>query len=245
MPFKFGNDIAYKFYPLKDEVNSDNSFDITKFGTPAIYLFTDKPSRADALAGTSAVQTISSWTNTSDGKGKQFTITAIDDPDTDASLKNYSYWLAINFVLQSGEQTQTVMRMLPVKRVSAHHSTAMPTVEDLEAIHPNISEYFLNNTIEAALENALSLIKLKLKVAGWDYAMIWNPDELRLCVAYKAMAELSLSQMAGGGTWIDKHREYKSTYESMLKEIEFLVDIDKDGEPDKKQQMTNTVSLIR
>jgi hypothetical protein len=245
MPFKFGADIKYKFYPIKDEISSDDAFDITQFANPVIFVFNEKPSRADAQAGTGNIQSITSWTNTEDGRGKQFTISAIDDPDISSENKNYSYWLAINFELQASEQTQTVMRMLPIKRLTAHHSTAMPTVEDLEAIHPNITEYFLDHVIDAALVSALQITKLRLKANGWDYASIWNPDELRLAVGYKALAELSLSQIAGGGSWSDKYKEYKATYETLLKEIEFLIDKDKDGEPDKKESLTNVVSLIR
>lgn len=245
MPFKFGVDIIYKFYPLKDEIASDDAFDITRFGTPTIYLYTDKPTRAAAIAGTGAVATISSWSNTTDGRGKQFTIPAIDDPDTSAESANYQYWLAINFVLQSGEQTQTVLRMLPIKRLMGHHSTAMPTVEDLESIHPNIGEYFFDHVLLDALQNALNIIKLRLKSAGWDYANIWNPDELRLAVAYKTLSELALSQIAGGGAWSDKQKEYKSTYESLIKEIEFLIDKDTDGEPDKQSKMVSVVDLVR
>lgn len=246
MAFNFGIDITYKFYPLKDEISTDVWHEtISLVDSPTIYVFTDKPDRTQAQAGTNAIATISSWSNTPDGRGKQFTIPAIDDPYPTASKDAYQYYVAVNFTLQTGEQTQTVIRLLPIRRVVAHHSTSKPEIQDLEALHPEIRSFFTDSQIESTIQTAEYMTKGSLKVNGYDYLSIWNPDELKTLNTYRALALLCLSQIESGGAWQEKYNEYKAIAENMLNSVSVLIDIDKEGTPEKEVTKTNVITLIR
>jgi hypothetical protein len=246
MAFNFGIDITYQFYPLKDEIASDTWHEVLSITeAPTIYIFNFKPDRSIASAGTNALATVSSWSNTQDGRGKKFTIPAIDDPNPTSATDAYSYYIAINFKLQSGEQTQTVIRLLPIRRIVAHHSSARPLVEDIQSLHPEIRSFFKDSQIESAIQSAEYMTKGHLKVSGYDYASIWNPDELKTQITYQALALLCLSQIESGGAWEAKYNEYKSISEGILASITVLIDVDKNGEPDKKAQTTTVINLIR
>ena len=247
MPYSFGRDITYKFYPLKEESFTDKFEDIALLtDTPDIYVFADRPDRAKALAGTSNLASITSWTNTDDGDGKEFTIPALDDPDVDSAKDIYSYYIAVNFTLQDTEQVQTVIRLLPMRRVIGHASTAEPSLQQIVDIYSEAQKYFADYKIENAVKVAFQNIKVELQAKGFEYCSIWNPDALQNCIAYKALSSLALTQFSGTGVWESRFEEWRDTASSLLSSIRLYLDKDMDGAPDgAPQQTTNTLTLMR
>lgn len=217
MPFLFGKAITYTFYPVqeKDYVSLTGVTD-----NPAIYVYKDtgKPMRAEAAAGTDNGHlvgvAITSWSATADGNGKSFTIPAITDPEPDGATETRTYWLAINFKLVNSGSTQTIIRALPLQRVSAHHKAISTAAADLEAIYPTIDDHASSTAQTAAITTATTAAKLYLEALGFDWAEIWRPDFLSTAISYKALSLLMLAEIADTG---DKWELLAKTYEGIYK----------------------------
>ena len=243
--FYWGEDFTYDFYVIDPDELSDNVDLSSVTDAPAIYVFDEKPDRTTALAGTGALETIVSWSDIGDG-GKQFTISALSDPDPDDSEGRETYWLGINFVLEDGEQTQTVLRALPMTRAIMSHDVPGVTVTDLEEIYSRLQDYKTTTEIDAAIERAEQNIRLALGMAGFDYVLIWSKKELRTAIAYEALVQMMESLVAqSGDAWDsrgDQYRAYRDNYVSGLK---LLYADFRNEEVENKEQMGSSIKLIR
>lgn len=247
----FGINITYDFFvKSKDEGYFDMS-SITD--NPTIYVFDDtvgKPNRTVAAAGTGAAQTISSWSDIThtetDAKGKQFTITALDDPDNTSSKDRYTYWLAINYVLVDSGTSMTEIRALPIARPETQSNVVSATKTDLEAIYPGIDNIVSDTNQNSAIKYAAKRTEIDLESAGYEYAQVWESDDLNLAVTYRALAQLMLAQMVQeGDQWHQRHEEYKMIYEGMISSIRLRYDSDNDNEPDVREAKGNSIRIIR
>lgn len=246
MPFSFGRDFTYTFIPLREEIASDTFEDLASVtDAPSIYIFTDRPSRTDARAGTGAQQTVSVWLNLENGIGKKFTIAAIDDPDENGSKDKYEYYIAINFTLKDSEQVQTVIRLLPIQRIKAHASQAEPTQSDLNSIQSNLDSHFTPSEIDNSIKTAVRLVKSSLHGNGFVWSEIWNPDVLRDAISFKALELLALGEKSPGNSWDEKHLEFKNMAASLLTSVQLQIDPDGDGAPSEEIKQTTTIRLIR
>lgn len=222
MGYPFGQNITYWFYPLLDNENAIVPAAV-QGQTPAVYVFDENvPSRGNAASGSGSLQSIASWTWSTQKKAWSFTISAISDPSPDSNIPTRTYWIALNFILQSGGQTQTVIRPLQLERVAGHDKVVSVTEENLRTYFPQVDAYSSDVQRKAYISQATEEIKGELLAKGYEWAKITRPDRLDICVTYKALAMIMLGQIQEPGDKFSiKYQEYKANYQSTLDSLKF------------------------
>ena len=222
MGYPFGQNITYWFYPLLD--NETASVPTAVQGqTPAIYIFDESaPSRANALSGSGSLQTVSSWTWSASKKAWSFTIQAINDPYPDSNIPNRVYWIALNFILQTAGQTQTVIKPLQLERIVGHDKVVSVNEEDLRKYFPQIDAYSSDVQRAAYISQATEEVKATLRLKGYEWAKITRPDRLEMCVIYKALSMIMLGQIQEPSDKFSiKYSEYKNNFSVNLESLKF------------------------
>lgn len=222
MSYPFGQNITYWFYPLLDNEAAGIPAAV-QAQTPAIYLFDESvPNRSDAASGANSLQTISSWAWSSQKKAWSFTIPAVSDPHPDSNIPTRVYWIAINFILQSGGQTQTIIKPLQLERVVGHDKVVSVNEEDLRSYFPQIDAYSSDVQRKAYIAQAIEEIKGELRTKGYEWAKITRADRLDICVVYRALAMVMLGQIQEPGDKFSiKYQEYKSGFQGNLDSLKF------------------------
>jgi hypothetical protein len=241
--YPFGKNITYWFQPLVDnEVPST----LLTVQTPAIYVFDTQPTRNQAAAGTGAVVTISSWAWDAERQSFHFTIPAIDDPDPTGSAGVEDYYIAINFRLQATEQIQTVLKPLTLERVLSQDRPLNVTQNDLRDHYPHIDSYSTDTQRERYIAQAILHVKNKLDRAGYKWARVNRPDELKLAVTLKALSMLLFvaSQENGDKHWV-KHEALEREFALVFEGIKLGYDSDGDGLPDTTTAGGGTLIMLR
>jgi hypothetical protein len=245
MGYPFGQNITYWFYPLLD---NDTAVvpSAVQAQTPSIYVFDESvPSRGNAASGSGSLQTVSSWTWSAQKKAWSFTIQAINDPHPDSNITTRVYWIALNFVLQSGGQTQTVIKPLQLERVLGHDKVVTVTEEDLRAYFPQIDAYSSDVQRKAFIAQAIVEIKGELRSKGYEWAKITNADRLDLCVIYKALSMVMVGQIQEPGDKFSiKYQEYKNGFQSSLDSLKFEYQ-EMEGGTIENARITSTILIAR
>lgn len=243
MSYSFGKDIIYYFVPVIDDEPILN----IPTQTPAIYVFSyqNKPSVADARSGTNKLgSTIAAWT--ARGQGFEFTIPAITDPDPNSQVNDYTYWIAINFILKSGGDTLTLIRSLEMERPSLEHEQIETTISDIISIYSDITAYKSESQILRYMSEAKSLIKLSLSIKGFEWAQIHNAKDFNAAHRYKTLELIMASlRRTSGDTFDSNFTYYKELADGYLNAIQLEYDSDKDGEPDVEEISLNSCILTR
>ncbi len=203
--------------------------------TPSIYIFTDNPTLSDARDGTGAAQTVSTWSqNASSPYECTYTIDAIDDPDPESAIPYRTYYEAINFTVESGEQVQTVVRTIDIERASGGAENASVVYTDLVEVYPAITAYASNNQLGSFINIATDNIEMKLKGKGVRWSDIQNVDELKRAIAYRSIQLLSESQIVNGDDKFSIRAQlYKDKTAESLTDVELFIDTNRDGIPDQ------------
>lgn len=231
--YPFGQDFKYTFYPIADSEALQN----IPTQTPSIYIFAEneKPSRAQAAAGTGNIQSISAWTQ--ERNGFYFTVSAITDPEPTGETKERTYWIAINFILKAAGQTQTVIKALEMERVSGHQIDVYVTFADLIEHWTEIGSYFSLEISERFAANAKKQVINDLNNKGYNWSQLTDPSQLTMCVIYKTLANLNADRRKEIGDEFDKRYElFNSTYKSTLLSLQLEYDANNDGAKDEEPQ---------
>ena len=237
----FGKSFTYKFYLLED----NQYIDISSSVLDSAYIFSSKPNRTDAKAGTGALKTISSWSDV-DTNGKALAVPVLDDPNPNSSTSSETYYIVINFEIESGEQVQTVINSLSMCRPLSQVSQVGCTEADLEKIFPTIDSDISSASQASAITVAEESVKLDLQGNGFEWAKVNNPDRLKLAVAYKACSNLMISlSVENSDSWYERYLQYNNIYDKILTEIQFLYDADGDGEPESTENVDSFLRIIR
>lgn len=193
----FGKDIDYKLYTFED----GTALPSIPNQSYTAYIFTDlnQPSREQAIAGTGALVTINATHTTGHANVIQFTIPAIDDPDPNALIKEYKYWISVNFVLKLSEQTQTIVRQFPICRVVAQDKAIGVTASKIESMYPDVYSYLSEAQVSAQIALAQSLLIADLKNKGYLWAQVYRPDELFSALLFKSLEFVYMSQIKNNG----------------------------------------------
>jgi len=232
MTYDFGKSITRSFYPLEDgePVNLPSQ-------APSIFLFTDQPSRDDAAVGFGAMSAITYWNASSTSPyPRTYSIPPIYDPAPDSATVSRGYWEAINFVHAAGGQTQTVLRQFDVERTKAPVTVPGTTRDDIINAFPAITNYLTNTQIDEFLEIATSLMKLDLEKAGYAWGDYANLHKTNLALAFRTVAECSLSQFKSGtddDRFWKRYEVFLGRYQSVLSMVNLKADSDGDGTADQ------------
>ncbi len=240
MGYPFGRAIAYTFYPVADEAPVDK----IPTQTATLYVFTSKPSRAVALAGTGAQQTATA-TWTANANSCSFTIVAINDPNTGNDVLSVEYWVAVNFILEAAGQTQTVIRSLELEKVRAHDRIVGITEKDLTNIYPSATTYASGAQIVALIAAVKAELQSKLKDQGYQWAQIHRPDRFNTVVTYMALAKIVSGQIQRAGDHFDRlYEEWKDIHKSLIASLVFEYDTYSAGHAEVKTNMGRFARLL-
>ena len=217
MTYPFGQNITYWFYPLLDNDTAPVPSAVQS-QTPAIYVFDESaPSRSDAATGSGSLQTISSWTWNGQKRAWSFTVSAIPDPDPGSNIPTRVYWISLNFILQSAGQIQTVIKPLQLERVVGHDKVVTVNEDSLRTYFPQVDAYSSDVQRKAYISQAVEEIKGELRSKGYEWAKVMRADRLDICVTYKALSLIMLSQIQEPSDKFSiKYQEYKANFKSTL-----------------------------
>lgn len=239
--YLFGDDFTYTYFPVSND------------GTPLVgigsldsaYIFTDtnKPDRDAAQAGTNAVQTLGSWTV--NGNGYDFAVDALDDPDIDSATAERSFWLGINYVIDTGEQTQTDIVQLQMTRSVGYGAELSVSQADLSKYYPNITSFVSEAKQSDHINEAIEHVKSVLKARRIDYYEILDADELREPVIWRSLYQIALALVSSGEVGFEiLMAEAKDNYENALSRLSLRLDTDLDGEPDQVKTIGSYARII-
>lgn len=200
--------------------------------TPAIYLFSTEPTRAAAAAGTGAVQSIGAWKVAAFPPYEvQYTFTDVADPDPTGSDTEGTYYEAINFILEAGGQTQTVVRTLTLCRSTGGYDDPGTKTVDLAAIYPAIVDYYTLEQMNDHITIAQEEFRIDLAARGWEWSSLGELRNAKYLIAYKALANLCFSQVKEeGDRFFIKYNEFNVKYETLKNALPLKADKDNDGE---------------
>jgi hypothetical protein len=228
--YPFGKSFTRWFIPLVDDASIDS---LPTSQTPTIYIFDSQPSRSAALGGSGSVQSVVTWTWDSTKNGWSYTVAAIDDPDQATAQDLRTYWEAVNYKLETGEQTQVDVRSFQMQRVTGHATTVGVTDAVLKEYFPQLDTCSSPSQRVAYVELAIEDVKSKLKSKGYDWARISRPDRLQIAIAYKVLYMIMLVQLQqGNDKYAIKYTEFKANYDAMIDGLSLEYDSNNDGLPD-------------
>ncbi len=245
MSYVFGKSFSREFSPVDRE---GNAFKLPA-QTPAIYVFKDQPSRDDAAAGTGALQTIATWTQSKSAPYTcTYTVAAIDDPNPASQflgVEDTIFWEAINCVTAEGEQTQTILRAFLVERPLGLPEVPATTVDDVKAVFPAISEYLTDAQITSFLSLAEEELRLDLENRGYVWGKIHNLKRAKLPLAYKVIELAALSQIKDSGDRFAIRADiFGKRYHAFVSGVTFTYDRDDDGKAEDEAETSKNYVLI-
>jgi hypothetical protein len=231
--YLFGKDFQRSFIALEDNrpVNLPTQ-------TPTIYIFDEKPSREDAASGTGAVATVSAWNEgTVSPYPNVYTVTGINDPDADSDVSEYWYWEAINYITKTAGTVQTKVRAFKLVRAGAPSTLPSLTSADLQEVYPELRKYLSDDELAAVIENCTEQLIIDLEAGGLQFEKFSDLKKLRLPLAFKCIAESSLSQFkVENDRFFLRYQMFNEKYSNLLKQITLPYDEDGDGQAEKEEK---------
>lgn len=216
----FGQTQTYKIYPVGLNAALPDS-------PVSIYLFDKEPTKAEALAGTGAIETITpTWSATSDGLGKQFEIPRIDDPAATSDVLEYSYYIAINTKLETGDTAAhaPIIRRITFRRLRSQEGAISVNAGDLLKIEPAIRKFICNGDLEDYIETATEKVRRSFNGYDTTFGDIWNPEPLNIIVAYLAISNFFFGQSRGQGSMeFALYQKYEAEYQDEIKNVKLEI----------------------
>jgi hypothetical protein len=215
MSHTFGASISRTFYAL----NGNEPIQLPS-QLPALYLFSALPELADAQSGTGAIDSKATWTQGGVSPWpNSYTFDPVPEPEA-AITDDFSqtYYEAINFILETGGQAQTIVRALEIAKVKEQEDQPDATVALIKEIFPAITNYLDDTEIDNYIKLALDEVKIDLEAQGWAWHELIKLSNIRLAVAYRAIALGALAQVRQTG---DRHEfrynEFNAKHQAILK----------------------------
>jgi hypothetical protein len=243
MPMKnytYGKDFTYTLYTSEDGISTTD----IPAQTLNVYVFDTVPSRDMARNGTNSIQSL---TPLYSGNGAiEFTIDAISDPDPTSQIPYYLFYVSVNFVLQIGEQVQTVIRAIKVQRPTGQDSTIEITVSKIRDAYPDVFSYLNHTQIEAMIDLAKVSVLDDLKNKGFNWAQMYKPDQLDNAILYKSLSLIFDSQIQRQGDrfFVMGEKAIKQ-YSNIIGTLKLLYDNHFTNEPTEQKRTGGILLAIR
>lgn len=234
--YVFGKDILYNLFTYEDGEK------ITALPTQTVtgYIFRPQPDRAAALAGTGA---ISSFTQSlTAGDDIQLTIPAVSDPDPTGGVTHYTYWVAVNFVLKTGGQVQTVLRAIEIYRVFGQDSDIGVTTSKVIEVFPDITAYITTSQIESMIALARAEIVADLDNKGMQWASIHEPKQLYHALLFNSLFYVFGSQ---GERFEAQAQSAKQSYENTKRALRLSYDTSQTGQQAEVRRTGGPLFVVR
>lgn len=213
---------------------------------PDVYLFDHVPTRDEARAGTNAMPGYHETAWTGAGNFRVVTFPSVPDPDPLGHTTSRSYYIGINFRLETGGQVQTVIRRFIITRATAQLSSLEVSQADLTAIDPSVDRVFGSGSAQLTAVNALvkRLIKTSLGNRGYRWEDITDAEDLRDAAIFMALHIAFLSQVRQTGDAADrKAAAYQKMGEDILSGV--VLETDAAGASDETGSGGELVSTNR
>lgn len=210
MYYPFGQDITYTLYTDLD----GRTFPTlpTQTGSGTLYVWSTRPSRADAASGSGALSgpftlvpganPLSSAVNT-----LSTTITAIADPDATSETRAFEYYISANFIKKAAGQVETVIRPIMLTRVDAHDAAIGVDEASLLSVIPDLSSYISTAEIKSIILIAQREAKDDLSEKGIKWASVHDPEQLYWVVLWKSLELACESQILKEGDRWDRGQD--------------------------------------
>ena len=213
---------------------------------PAIYFFEEKPSISAAQAGTGSFAAVATWTQSQTYPyPRTYVVPPIVDPEPTRSTTSRRYWEAINYVNQTGQQTQTLLRAFNVERGKALDSVPGTTVADLKEVYPAISNFLNDSKLSDFLLIAEEAMRIDIEKGGIVWENLKRLRKVKLALAYKTISMASFSQFTEyNDKFYIRFKEYEKLYASTLESITLAYDSDGDGEADTETTTKTDYAFI-
>ena len=218
----FGRDITYNLHLYEDGEKITDLPAQTVTG----YLFRPEPSRADAAAGTGALSTFTQ--SLTAGSAISLTIPAVADPDDTSNFNAYDYWVAVNFILKTGGDTQTSIRKIRIERVNGQNYDIGVELDDVLSLFPDALSYLSASQISAIIQLARSEIVFELEQEGIAWAAVWRPDDLYHTLLFRVLYHVYASQK---DDFVESRDEAKASYISAKNSLKLAYDATLSGQP--------------
>jgi hypothetical protein len=244
MIYYFGKEFRYSFYPLTTD---ESDYELLTNTNPAIYLFEDYPSEADAASGAGALQTQGAWIDTDDALGKSIAFTAITEP---ADLSGYSkkYYIAINTELEVGQPLPPIVKEIVVQRLRSQDSIIEVTVADVLEVEPLLANWLKDcaNTIEGYINTAVRELKLSLTGCNIQFGDLSDPGLHSYAARQLAISKayFGLSTSPSDKFYADGIR-FAEAYDNQLKHVKLTFDSNRDGKSDGIRKRNSGFTSLR
>ena len=189
----YGKDLTFQLYTFEDKT----AIPTLPAQTVTGYVFTEAPSRSQAKTGSGSLSTFTKILSGSEAF--ICTVPAISDPYPEDAVQFRVYWVAVNFIVATSKQVQTVIRAIKVERVSAQDSRIGVTVETLEAKYPTILSYTTTEELQATIDLATIDLVDDLTNKGFDWNKIYHPDQLFNALLVRSLESFYTSQINRDG----------------------------------------------
>jgi hypothetical protein len=243
MFYPFGADITYTIYTGVNGEKFDN-LPASQGSSGKLYLYSEKPTREDALAGTGAIG--SAITLTVASSKLTGTIPAIDDPDPDGNVRTLTYWVAANFIKKTGGQEETLIRPIKLSRADAHDVEIGVAVDSVLSILPDLDGYLGSVEINGIILAATSEIKEDITAKGIEWASVHDPEQLYWVVLWRSLELVSDSQILVEGDRWDRARDrFEKRYTQTLSNLKLKYEADASGVVVGQQRGANWIIAVR
>lgn len=241
---QFGKQIDFRFIPLAED-EEQSAFELV-----SARIFSDEPTETqqDTPATLGFIQAVTTWTNLNPNE-YQILFDDIADPDPHSYEEYETYFVTVNYRLESGGATIFTTEQIFIWRADGLTSRISVTPDDIYAHESKIedlapSPVWVQNKITAAIQ----AIDDKLAASqGVKKRFTFNREALNRVVTLLAVA-LCCRDLAGEGNqfWWEKYREYKAEHETALAVAQLGVDIQQDNRPTPDETLfSGGVILVR
>ncbi len=252
MSYKYywAKDFTYLFFVPKPDAKDGFEDLLLVTEAPAIHIYMDKPTREDAIAGTgSPIESILAWGDVSDAagnNGKSIAVSAIPEEDPESDSDRQVYYIAVNFVLEDGEDSILTLRQFLLERPGTVSSPLTVDQSSIQEIYQDVDQIASGTQQDSAIKTATSLAKISLETKGFDWAQIHEQDDLDLSIAHSALSILMTSQIrTPGDDWEVRMERYQEIGGTLLQGIKILYDNTRSGEPDQHTSKGNYLRIKR
>lgn len=239
MPHVFGRSLEFSFTPIID----NEPVEVDSLVSARIFLDEPTDLQLDTPATTGYIQAITTWKKK--GLERVITFSAIADPSPHSTVDYEQYWVAVNFVMESGGATVFVKEPLYVYRPDAVTSKISTRFDDIYRVEPKLEEHYtiqkINGFIVEAKKDILRWfkgLKIQLKELGNLYEL---NDACSYLAAQKACFSLASSQEP---IWFTKSDKYEAAYERALNSAQPTAGED-GGTPEQPARTTGMVIMLR
>lgn len=241
--YPFGQDI---FYTLFTGVNGERFEQLTtsQGSSGKLYVFTERPNRADALAGTGALS--GAFALTVNNARLTTTITAIPDPDPTGDSRSVTYWISANFIKQTGGQEETLIRPLKLIRADAHDTEIGVDVDALLSKIPDLDGYLSTVEMDGMIQAAQREVKDELTARGIEWASIHKPEQLYWAVLWRSIQYVNESQnLKSGDRWEVAANSAREHFTSVMNTLKLDLEASGSGAVVTQQKARTWIMAVR